>query len=128
MRYLFDTCTFLWMIADSQRLGDTARRVIADPTTSLYLSAASTWEMAIKIKSGKLEIEGSLSALVSEQVEHSSLVRLPVDQTHTFGTALLPLHHRDPFDRLLIAQAKAEQLCVLTPDDIFRSYDVSVAW
>ena len=118
MRLLLDTHVFLWSVTDSPRLTADARGSIAD-ADEVYVSAASIWEAAIKAGLGK--IQGDMTQLVSA-IERSGFVELPVTALHAAFVAELPHHHRDPFDRLLIAQAMTEPLVLLTADTALLEY------
>lgn len=118
MRLLLDTHVFLWAIGGSRSLKSAARRVMEE-ADQVYVSAASIWEIAIKTRLGK--IEASTSDLVNA-IEASGFIELPVRGIHAAGVAALPLHHTDPFDRLLVAQAIAEPLKLLTVDKILAKY------
>lgn len=118
MRLLLDTHIFLWAIAGSPLLKPPARRTI-ESAEEVYVSAASIWEVAIKVRLGKIdadphELSGAIAA--------SGFVELPVTATHAAGVARLELHHNDPFDRILIAQAVAEPLKLLTADELLTRY------
>lgn len=128
MRLLLDTCVFLWMIGDDEALSAGAREAIMEPRNSLYLSAASSWELAIKIRIGKLELPGPAHRVIPAQMARNGVLGLAVEHVHALATERLDLHHRDPFDRLLIAQATIEQLTIVTPDVAFDSYAVSTLW
>ncbi len=118
MRLLLDTHIFLWVITGNSALKSPARRII-EGADQVYVSAASIWEIAIKSRLGKIDAE--LGGLV-EAIEASGLVELPVRAMHTAGVAKLSLHHTDPFDRMLIAQAIAEPLRLLTADAMLARY------
>lgn len=128
MRFLLDTHAFLWWDAEAERLPDTLLETLQDPAHELVLSVVSVWEMQIKTGLGKLEVRTSLSTLVSEQREKNSLVVLPVSLQHVLVLSELAHHHKDPFDRLLIAQAKAEALTLVSKDEVFSRYDVPLRW
>ncbi|MBX3172447.1 MAG: type II toxin-antitoxin system VapC family toxin [Candidatus Eremiobacteraeota bacterium] len=120
MRILLDTHFLLWWIAGARELGDNARTIIANPENLIFYSAASLWELRIKEGTGKLELpEDFFSALSQEAFE-----ALAVTARHTEGLRKLPFHHRDPFDRMLIAQARLENLTLLTRDQVVTLYDV----
>jgi PIN domain nuclease of toxin-antitoxin system len=127
LSFLLDTCTFLWMLGDEERLGRKAREVIGDPVRRLYLSAASSWEIAIKVRLGKLVLPEP-QVLVPAQMARNAIEALPVQHHHALATAALEPHHRDPFDRLLIAQARLERLTLLTPDPAFVPYGIKLLW
>ena len=123
-RLLVDTHVLLWWLRDDQRLSEWTRAAIADPRTEPLVSAASVWEIAIKRSLGKLEAPDDLLERIPEQ----GFGWLPVDAQHAWKVRALPLHHRDPFDRVLVAQALVEGLPVVTADARFGRYDVDVRW
>lgn len=126
MRVLIDTNIFLWFIAGSDRLSDSARRTIADIENELLLSVASLWEIAIKSSLGKLELLRPFDQLIPEQLEINDIDVLPIELSHLSRIINLPLHHRDPFDRLIIAQSIVENLPIITSDAKFQQYSVQV--
>lgn len=126
MRILLDTQVWLWMLMSPDRLSDRGRSLVEDPSTDLLLSAASTWEIAIKASLGKLELPGPPEVVVPEMIATSQVTPLPILPTHTLRVAALPRHHRDPFDRLLVAQAQLEAVPILTADARIGAYDVEV--
>ncbi len=128
MRALLDTHAFLWWIADDSRLSKKAREIIADGHNELFLSAASGWEMAIKARLGKLQLSDSLERFVPEQLIINGIEGLPVQMRHTLHVQILPDYHRDPFDRLLVAQAQLEGLPILTRDPYIARYQVKTIW
>jgi PIN domain nuclease of toxin-antitoxin system len=123
-RFLVDTHALLWWLVDDPALSSSAREVIADPANELLVSSASLWEIAIKRSLGKLEAPDDLP----DQVVAEGFAWLPVSAEHGWRVRGLPFHHRDPFDRLLIAQAQAEQLPIVTADARFRDYAIDVRW
>jgi len=127
MRLLLDTHAFLWFVTGDALLSRRARRAMESEEAEIILSAASVWEMAIKAALGRLTLPASVEEYVAEKVEAGFRV-LAIDWTHAAAVERLPGHHRDPFDRLLIAQALAEDLPVVTNDSAFRSYGVAVFW
>lgn len=118
MRLLLDTHVFLWWCAGDPRLTEVERQAIRDGANDVFLSAASVWEMAIKQTLGRLQVPEPASAAVARL----GIERLPVAFEHAEATVLLPPLHRDPFDRLLVAQAKIEGLTLVTRDPLIRSY------
>ncbi|MDD5309123.1 MAG: type II toxin-antitoxin system VapC family toxin [Deltaproteobacteria bacterium] len=128
MRVLLDTHAFLWTAADAPELGREARRCWLDPATCPLLSVASVWEMAIKAGLGKLRLDMPLDELVAQGIEGQGIALLPIDLSHALAVRTLPLHHRDPFDRLLAAQALAEKVPILSADDTFDRYGVKRIW
>jgi len=128
MRALLDTHTFLWWITDDPQLPLRVRKVIGDGENRLFLSAASGWEIAIKAKLGKLQLPDNLGSFISEQLAVNAIKGLPVRMSHALHTYRLPDYHRDPFDRLLVAQAQLENLPILTSDPQIAQYPVDVIW
>ncbi|GAC1331018.1 MAG: type II toxin-antitoxin system VapC family toxin [Mycobacteriales bacterium] len=122
MKLLLDTHTLLWWLADEPRLADPARSAIARPDNDVYVSAASAWELAIKAGLGKVSLPDDLGA----QLVANSFTPLPVQLAHGLAVRHLPEHHRDPFDRVLVAQAQIEGLTVVTADQWIPRYDVAV--
>lgn len=128
MTLLLDTHAFLWWCADDPALPRVARTAIADPANDCLVSAASAWEIAIKASIGKLALEGQVRRFVPEQMAANGFAPLPVSVTHAARVAQLPFHHRDPFDRLLAAQALEERVAIVSGDPIFRKYGVRRIW
>jgi PIN domain nuclease of toxin-antitoxin system len=126
MAVLLDTQAFLWWVTDDRRLSKRAGRAIAG--TECLLSVASCWEMAIKASLGKLSLPGSVDRFVQEQLEVNGFTLLAISLEHIGGVAALPFHHRDPFDRLLAAQALAEDLSLVSVNPIFRRYGITRVW
>lgn len=124
--YLADTHAVWWAAYDPARLGHRVARILAE-SPEVFISVASIWEMSIKVSLGKLRLRGSVGSFISELREQGIEV-LPVRQDHAIAVAGLPFHHRDPFDRMLIAQAKREKMTLLTCDDSFAAYGVKVLW
>ena len=122
MLLLLDTHTFLWWNGDDPTLGPEARAAIADATNIVFVSAATAWEIATKRASGKLEAPGD----VAEWVREDGFSELPIHIEHAVLSAELPQHHRDPFDRLLIAQASIEELTLVTTDPQIAKYEVEM--
>jgi PIN domain nuclease of toxin-antitoxin system len=123
---LLDTQAFLWWIADDARLTKAARRAIA--ANACLLSVASCWEMALKTSLGKLEMPRPLDRFIQEQLEINGFSLLPIALEHASAVEGLPFHHRDPFDRLLAAQARLEELAVVSSDPTFTKYGVRRIW
>jgi PIN domain nuclease of toxin-antitoxin system len=121
---LVDTHALLWWRGDHERLSARALEAIANPDASLYFSAASIWEMSIKQSKGKLDIPGSLL----ETMEQRGFIEIPVSSHHAMLAAVLPPHHADPFDRMLVAQAQSEGLTLVTRDARLSAYGVPVLW
>lgn len=127
-RYLLDTHTFVWMAASPERLGTGARERIEAPAAELHLSVASVWEMAIKASLGKLKLPDRLPAFLEEQLAATRTSLLPIRSEHALRVETLPWHHRDPFDRLLVAQAAFEDLTLLSRDAAFDAYGQARVW
>lgn len=127
MQLLLDTHTLIWHRGGSDRLSALASRTIANPTNRIYISIVTLWEMSIKRSTGKLETSNSpIEYLETYQKQGAKL--LPVAPEHVMAVELLPFHHRDPFDRMLIAQAKLEKLTLVTVDEKFAPYNVPTIW
>ena len=120
LRLLLDTHAFLWWLADHPQLVDVARKAIGDERNEVFVSAVCGWEVAIKRAAGKLKAPENLDAMV----EDSGFTHLPISFFHAEQAGALPMHHRDPFDRMLIAQAQAEGLVIVTNDPQIRRYGV----
>jgi PIN domain nuclease of toxin-antitoxin system len=125
---LLDTHAFLWFIGGSSNLSKKARVLIEDETNRVFISTASLWEIAIKISLGKLKINESFEILIPEQLSANGIELLDISISHTATIVDLPFHHRDPFDRLLVAQAQVEQFSLISKDDIFDTYGINRLW
>lgn len=128
MRFLLDTLTFLWWITDLDLLSEHVRDVIQDGDNTLYLSAASGWEIAIKARLGRLQLHGEPEKVIPEQMSLNAIQGLPIQMGHALRVHSLPDHHRDPFDRMLVAQSQVEELPILTADPHIAQYEVDVVW
>jgi PIN domain nuclease of toxin-antitoxin system len=128
MQALLDTSSFLWFITDNENLSCTARNFIADVKNNLLLSAASLWEIAIKVGIGKLELLQPFDEFIPEQLNQNSIDVLPIKASHLSKLIVLPFHHRDPFDRIIIAQAIAEGIPLIASDAAFHQYGVELIW
>lgn len=127
-RYLLDSHAFLWLASENARISNELRDRLAVPTNELWLSAASIWELAIKKSLGKLTTAVPLGSLIRDQCEAMAVTILDVQREHALGVEALPLHHRDPFDRLLVAQAICEGLELVSVDEAFDAYPVTRVW
>lgn len=125
---LLDTCTFIWLAAQPERLSPTAQALLNDESKPLVLSDASVWEIILKWQSGKLRLPEPPRPWVESQARTWNVVHQPVERPHLFRTTELALHHRDPFDRLLVAQAIEHDYVVVTPDPHIQQYPVAVRW
>lgn len=126
MKYLLDTHIFLWWITDNSKLDEKLRSIISDKKNELFLSSASIWEMMIKSKLNKLDLPDNPRAFIKEQVELNSINILNVTMDHSFETYGLPDLHKDPFDRMLVAQAKFEDLIIISTDSFVKQYEVNI--
>ncbi len=122
MKILLDTATFLWVVLSPSRLSSVAVRLYEDPLNEVYLSAASVYEIVVKVMLGKLDVGGSPSRFVRAEREPRGILALPIDEDAAFAVERLPLIHADPFDRLLIAQSIASGMTLLTPDAVIARY------
>jgi PIN domain nuclease of toxin-antitoxin system len=128
MKLLLDTHVFLWWITDDPRLSPLARDVMGDGQNILFLSAASGWEIAIKARLGKLSLPAPVVTFVPAQMAKNGIEGLPVLLSHALHESTLPNHHRDPFDRMIVAQSQMERLPVLTGDPLIAQYSVERIW
>lgn len=128
MKLLLDTHVFLWWANEPERLSETALAALTDPANQLLLSVAAAWEMQIKIQVGKLRLNGSLKQLIAKQQRTNGIQLLPVELSRVLALTPLPLHHRDPFDRLMIAQALDEGLTLVSADSAFSAYAAPTLW
>lgn len=128
MRLLLDTHAFLWFIAGDPRLSAPARAAIEDPANDKVVSAASAWEMAIKVSLGKLSLTEPFDVLVPRELARNGFRLLPIELSHAATVATLTFHHRDPFDRALIAQALAEQMAIVSADAAFDADGIQRIW
>jgi PIN domain nuclease of toxin-antitoxin system len=128
LRALLDTHSWLWMRAEPDRLSEPSRELLRDPSSELFFSAASAWEIAVKFATGKLRLPEPPVDFVAQRLAEDRVSALPILIAHALHAGELPPHHRDPFDRLLIAQARIEGLTLLTADREIAKYDVPILW
>lgn len=128
MRLLLDTHAFLWWVGADRRLSRKARSAVGAGRNECFVSLATAWEIAIKASLGSLRVDASLERFLPDQIAANGFQPLPIDLRHTARVATLPFHHRDPFDRLLVAQALEEELAVVTADPVFAEYGVKRVW
>lgn len=126
MKLLLDTHIFIWLLEGNPNLSKTARQAIEDESNTLHLSMISLWEITIKTSLGKLELAIPLEQIVINFILPSGMEILPIYLPHLFILQTLPFHHRDPFDRLLISQAKSERLTLVSADAMFGQYEVQI--
>ena len=128
MKLLLDTHTLLWFVAGDSRLSDAAREALESPQNEPLVSIASLWEMAIKISLGKLDVGMALVEFARDHIEGNGIGLLGLTSPQVVRIASMPFHHRDPFDRLLIAQAQEEGIQVVGCDQAFSAYGVTLLW
>ena len=128
MRILLDTHVLIWLVEGDKNLSTVARSTIEDEDNSLYLSIASLWEITIKLSLGKLDLQLSVDEMVESFLIPGGIEILQIETGHLSILRDLPLHHRDPFDRLIIAQAQAEKMTLISADGVFDLYDVDLRW
>jgi PIN domain nuclease of toxin-antitoxin system len=128
MRYLLDTGIFLWSLGSVSRLNQKAQELLAENTEKFYLSAASSWEITVKVALGKFRLPDPPQRYVPERMAMQGIQALSVTHAHALGVSELPNHHKDPFDRLLIAQARSEGMVLMTADTMCAQYPVEILW
>jgi len=128
MRIIVDTCSFIWLCSDPDQLSEKAKDIINKTTTYLFISHASIWEMNIKAKSEKIIFPKQLRSWLEDQMDIWKCDWLPITISHILKTTDLPDYHKDPFDRLIIAQAKEENIPLLTPDKNISQYNIETIW
>jgi len=128
MKYLLDTVAWLWSIGPTDRIAAAAREILENGREDIYLSAATSWELSIKVALGKLQLPAPPGQCIPAFMAKQGLHPLPVTHPHALKAYDLERHHRDPFDRLIIAQAIVEKMTVLTSDRVFGKYPVEVVW
>jgi PIN domain nuclease of toxin-antitoxin system len=128
VKLLLDTHTLLWFVAGATQLSDTARAAIEAPENEALVSVASLWEMAIKVSLGKLDLGMPFEEFVADHVVGNGMEILDISPAHVSRVVSLPFHHRDPFDRLLIAQAQEEAIAIVGRDHAFGVYGVTLVW
>ncbi|NEQ83530.1 MAG: type II toxin-antitoxin system VapC family toxin [Moorea sp. SIO2I5] len=128
MQALLDTNAFLWWAADDPRLSATARETIQDPDNAIFFSVASAWEIIIKTRIGKLTLPESPESYIPTRVDYYCFQILPIEIKHVLQIWKLDSHHKDPFDRVLIAQSQVENLPIITKDAKISLYDIDILW
>ena len=128
MKILLDTCASLWLTTDAPELSSKARQLFQDPDNAVYLSSVSIWEMLVKHQLGKLPFPGSAEAFIRQQCEQHFIDYLALDDKAVFQLSNLPNLHRGPFDRMLVCQAIAHDLVLLTSDKLIIQYPVASVW
>lgn len=128
MKVLLDTHAFLWLITDDDRLSENARQTFLNPENSLFFSAAGLWEICIKKSLGKISLKDGWLETIQKEMEINTIQWLPIEMTHCAEVTKLPFHHRDPFDRMLIAQAIIEEMKFMSRDSRLSKYTIELIW
>jgi PIN domain nuclease of toxin-antitoxin system len=128
MQVLLDTHAFLWWVTNDSQLSERAHDTILSGSNELFLSAASGWEIAIKAQIGKLRLPENLAPFITDQLHRNNIAVLPIHLRHTLHIYTLPLLHRDPFDRLLVAQSQQDKMPIVTVDPLIAQYEVETLW
>ena len=128
MKILLDTMAFLWWVTDGPSLSHRVKKAIGDPNNSVFFSAASAWEIVIKTKLGKLRLKRTPAAFIRTHLQRNDVTSLPIELSHALQLYKLPNIHKDPFDRILVAQSQVEQLYIATNDTEIEKYDVDLLW
>jgi len=128
VRALLDTHVLIWWASDDARVTRRARTLLADPSSELWLSVASAWELVIKSQAGKLTLPEPVTSYIPNRLSHYRIEALPVEMRHVLRVGELPPHQRDPFDRLLVAQCLVERLPIVTGDPFIARYQVETIW
>ena len=128
MQYLLDTHVFLWMAADPDKLSPKAREIVKEKNNQLYLSAASGWEIALLDKLNRIKLPDQSRRFIPEAMQRLSVWPIPIGFSTAISAAILPMIHRDPFDRIIIAEAEKEKMAVITKDKKFAEYGIQSLW
>ncbi len=128
MKVLLDTHAFLWLITGDDRLSENARQTFLNTENNLFFSAASLWEICIKKSLGKISLKDGWFQTIQEEMEINTIQWLPIEMTHCAEVTELPFHHRDPFDRMLIAQAIVEEMKLISRDSPLSNYAIELIW
>ncbi len=128
MKVLLDTYTFLWWITDNSNLSENSRNIIKNPENVIFFSAASAWEISIKAGLGRLDLKESPDKLIPDELSKNTFSILPIKLRHALKVYSLPNFHKDPFDRLLIAQSIIEEMPILSKDDKIKEYSIKIIW
>lgn len=128
VKLLLDTHALLFWLYEPARLGNAARLAMTDRSNQVYWSVASSWEVAFKVGLGKLTLDGPVASVIPDELHRNAFTLLPIDHAHALGVANLPKLHGDPFDRLLVAQALAENLTLISQDSWVAQYGAPVLW
>lgn len=128
MKFLLDTHVFLWWITDSPLITEKVRELMTEGSSELYWSSVSSWEVAIKYANGKLPLPEKPELFIPFELNTNRITSLSIKDDHSFLAGRLPVHHRDPFDRMLIAQSISEKMPLITGDQVISKYEVETIW
>ena len=128
MRLLLDSHSFIWFVLDQPQLSDIAREAVIEPANDILISPATYWEIAIKVSKQKLDLQASYDDFMNRGIFGNRFEILPILVRHALVLTTMPFHHKDPFDRLLISQAKVEQIPIVSNDEIFDAYGITRIW
>ena len=128
MKFLYDTCSFLWFVLNSPELPQPTKKELSDAANDVSLSVISLWEIALKVRIGRLKLPKEISFYVNQEKDQNGLKVLALDAASVYHLSKLPDLHRDPFDRMLICQAMEHGLTLVTPDAAIRRYPIKTAW
>jgi PIN domain nuclease of toxin-antitoxin system len=128
MKVLLDTCAFIWLVTDNPKLSELAKEIFLDEDNEILLSAVTGFEIAVKYSLGKLHLTEPPREFVIHRMNANALTELPVSMAHALALQNMPLHHKDPFDRLLVAQAMVNQIPLLSADQQLSAYDIERIW
>ena len=128
MKVLLDTCAFIWLVTDNPKLSELAKEIFLDEDNEILLSAVTGFEIAVKYSLGKLHLTEPPREFVIHRMNANALTELPVSMAHALALQNMPLHHKDPFDRLLVAQAMVNQIPLLSADQQLSAYDIERLW
>ena len=128
MRHLLDTHSFLWFVLDDPNLSALAKSIIIDPANDILISPATYWEMAIKVGKQKLDLKATYDEFMNRGITGNDFEILPIEVRHAATLTALPFHHKDPFDRMLVAQAKVEQIPIVSIDSALDAYGITRVW
>ena len=128
MKFLLDTHAFLWWVTNADELSNTVREIITDTDNTILFSVASAWEIVIKFRTGKLSLPEKPEIYIPSRIAANQFQGLPIEINHALQVANLPDYHKDPFDRILIAQSQIEKVPILTKDNLIIQYQVMTIW
>ena len=128
MKVLLDTCAFLWMVSDDPQASEIAKEIFLNDDNELFLSAVTGFEIAVKYSLGKLHLTEPPKEFIANRIQANALTELSVSMAHALALQNLPFHHKDPFDRLLVAQAMVNQIPLLSADQQLSAYDIKRLW